>query len=311
MTDPAHRYRVFGLVAESDIPLPELVPDVTQAPADLTIRRTHIGGRDGLTPAEEFGGVLSLFTPEADLLFWPQVGAFRVRGVASIDYDPNEGVEASLISQPLLGAVLALSLRRRGLLTLHGSAVELSAGAAIFLGDKGAGKSTTAATMVNAGFPLLTDDVVAIKTGGSPRLFPGYPLVKLTAEAESAVRIESRQLPSPHPGFGKARLRVEADFDVRPRRPVAALVLVRGQELALNRIAGAEALTALMRFSFSTRFGSSLTRGKIAAEHLAQCASLTREIFVGTLTVPHSLDRLGAVPEWLDREISIQANGVT
>ncbi|KAK0340476.1 hypothetical protein LTR94_030339, partial [Friedmanniomyces endolithicus] len=150
MNAPSYRYRLFGLVAVSDFELPELVKDETGAAVDLTIQQRSIGNREALRPAEDFGGVLGHFSAEEDVLFWPQVGAFRVRGVHAIDYDPNEGVGPSLISQPLLGAVVALILRRRGLLTLHGSAVELSAGAVVFLGDKGAGKSTTAAAMVGA-----------------------------------------------------------------------------------------------------------------------------------------------------------------
>lgn len=62
----------------------------------------------------------------------------------------------------LLGPVLGFVLRLRGTLCLHATVIGLGESAFAIMGPSGAGKSTLAATFAKAGFPVLSDDVVAI-----------------------------------------------------------------------------------------------------------------------------------------------------
>jgi len=62
----------------------------------------------------------------------------------------------------LLGPVLGLALRLRGVTCLHASAVALNGEAVAFVGMEGAGKSTTAAAFAREGHGVLSDDVVAL-----------------------------------------------------------------------------------------------------------------------------------------------------
>ena len=61
----------------------------------------------------------------------------------------------------LLGPVLGLLLRFRGITCLHASAVAIDGSVIAFVGAEGAGKSTTAAAFARAGFAAVSDDVVA------------------------------------------------------------------------------------------------------------------------------------------------------
>lgn len=85
----------------------------------------------------------------------------------------------------LYGTVFAYILQARGYLVLHGSAVVVDNKAVIFSGDSGAGKSTTAAAMVARGYPLITDDVVALRynAAGELMMLPGSQRVKLWDDA--------------------------------------------------------------------------------------------------------------------------------
>jgi hypothetical protein len=80
----------------------------------------------------------------------------------------------------LLGPVMGFVLRLRDVVCLHASAVALSDRAIALVGLPGAGKSTTAAAFASAGFPVLSDDIVALADNG-PQFFvqPGYPRVNL------------------------------------------------------------------------------------------------------------------------------------
>lgn len=298
-TPRLRRYSAFGLRIEADLALPELEPDMGSGPPDLRIR---LGSAPSILDTE--APAAFRFQEDEALLSWRDVGDFRILGRDLIVYQPRAGVDEALVSLPLLGPVMGVLLERRGLLTLHGSAVELSAGVAVFLGDKGAGKSTTAAALVRAGKTLLTDDIVAVDCRGTPRLYPAYPQVKLTEEASASIAVDGEAMARPHPAFEKRRLRLDAPFDPAPREPKAALVLERGAAFALHPLRGAAALTALIRFSYATRFGRDLISGRSAADHLRQCAALSQKISVCRMVVPNDLGALAQLPDWLESEIS-------
>ena len=80
----------------------------------------------------------------------------------------------------LMGPVMGFVLRLRGTLCLHASAVVIGARAIAVVGPPGAGKSTAAAAFACLGFPVLSDDIVALAEGNGQFLVqPGYPRVNL------------------------------------------------------------------------------------------------------------------------------------
>src|SRR2546423_599230 len=84
----------------------------------------------------------------------------------------------------LLGQVLSFALVKRGLESLHSSAVVINGGAIGFLGDCGQGKSTLLASFVAAGYRQLTDDLLLLKKSRTSIMaFPGPPRIKLMPES--------------------------------------------------------------------------------------------------------------------------------
>ncbi|CAN5359816.1 hypothetical protein BH09PSE1_BH09PSE1_04980 [soil metagenome] len=296
-----HHYKAFGLEIVSDLAMPELAQG-TGAPTDVTIRAGTIEGE--LAYAEQ--PVLYRFREESgdtrDLMSWNEVASFEISGDDRITYAGAPGSGDALVSLPMLGPVMAILLHRRGLLTLHGSAINIEGRAAVFLGDKGAGKSTTAAALVQAGYPLVTDDIVAVALGQgeTPLVWPGYPQVKLTDNATEALPFaDAETMPSPHPDFGKHRHLLGGEFDCASVPLSEAVVLQRGEELAIERLAGMDAVQALMRFSYVTRFGERVLAGVTKATHFRQCVEIAQTATVCRLTVPHDLTRLSAVADAL------------
>lgn len=76
--------------------------------------------------------------------------------------------------------VFSFSLLKLGVEAFHASSVALGDKAVAFLGESGYGKSTLAASFLRKGFPLLTDDVLAIREKDG-RFFtsPGAAQIKL------------------------------------------------------------------------------------------------------------------------------------
>lgn len=96
----------------------------------------------------------------------------------------------------LLGPVLGLLLRLRGVTCLHASAISLGDKAVAFVGPEGAGKSTTAAAFAKEGCPVISDDVVALtETNGCFFVYPAYPYLCLWPESTEMIYGSADALP--------------------------------------------------------------------------------------------------------------------
>ncbi|WP_318011853.1 MULTISPECIES: serine kinase [unclassified Mesorhizobium] len=285
-----HFYRAYGLVVSSDVALPELTPTAPATP-DLEIAVGPIDFPDGAS----HGATAFRFEATRQYLSWQAVGTFMISDGRRIDVDPAPGIDDPLLAFPLLGPVMALVLHRRGLLVLHASAIAVDGKSVIFMGDKGAGKSTTAGAMIRAGHRLITDDVVALDLSdpGRPMILPGFPQLKLAADAAGAIRLEQAEVrPQVHPQIDKAQHRLHDGFAAEAVPVSRIYVLERGERAVISQLAGVAALPAIIKFSYITRFGRQALTGDLAAAHLSQCAKIAGLIGVNRLEVPAGLARL-------------------
>ncbi|TVQ55761.1 MAG: hypothetical protein EA366_10445 [Spirulina sp. DLM2.Bin59] len=143
--------------------------------------------------------------------FWLQQTAAKI----TAHWPPELTLEDTVTY--LIGPVLAFWLRWRGVLCLHGSAVQMGEGAIAFVGPAGAGKSTTAALFAQAGYSVITDDVVVIQQhpGGKPHIIPGYPRLRLWQNSVQLLYGSPQALPRivpNHPTWDKQYL----DLTQRP-----------------------------------------------------------------------------------------------
>ncbi|KQX18098.1 MULTISPECIES: hypothetical protein [unclassified Sphingomonas] len=291
---PATEYFAFGLSIRSDVPLPELSPsELTGRHPDLAIRLEPCGRS---LPPEGTGVVIDLDPAGGHYLAWPGVAAFRFRGTGRIDVEPYAGVPAALLAFPLLGPIFGLMLHLRGALVLHASAVAIGGASAVFVGDKMAGKSTTAAAFIEAGHRLLTDDLLAIDLVDPlvPRILPAFAQLKLSEESSAAIDLDGAEaLALPHAGLPKRQFRLSGGFSHRQVRPDDIFVLERGGDApSVEPLEGFDALRAVMRFSYVARFGRAVLQGTAEADHMQRCARLARQARLWRLRIPAGLDRL-------------------
>jgi hypothetical protein len=135
----------------------------------------------------------------------------------------------------LLGPVLGLLLRFRGVTCLHASAVAIDDSVVAFVGAEGAGKSTTAAAFARAGYAVVSDDVVAlIEREGDFFVSPAYPHVCLWPESVEMLYGSTDALPPFIPNWEKRRLSFENggvrfENGVLPLRAIYLLDEVRGE----------------------------------------------------------------------------------
>lgn len=122
---------------------------------------------------------------------------FRVDSTLSLVYvDRVQPVSEEDAASFLLGPVLGILLRLRGMTCLHASAVEIGGEAVAFVGVPGAGKSTTAAIFAENGHSVLTDDIVALeKRGRCFMVLPGFPFLNLLPESMALLSGAAEALP--------------------------------------------------------------------------------------------------------------------
>ena len=284
-----YSYRAFGLLIGSELKLAELTVDPSGAAPDLLIRRAPLLPPGELTDDEaqlrvEGGRVVMTYPGVAAFWLSPEEG--------SVSVAPERGAE-HLVSLPLLGPVMAVYLHLGGRLVLHASAVRRAGRAVAFVGDKGAGKSTTAAACVKTGAGLLTDDLlVCLLTDGPIRCEPTFSQLKLNADAARALPLEAGEaVASPHPLFSKHIIRLP---DVPPDSPplTALCELVRGEHLALQRLSASEALGVVLRFSYVGRYGPTFLSGAQGALHFRRGADMAARVAVWRLQAPGSIEEL-------------------
>lgn len=160
----------------------------------------------------------------------------------------------------LLGPVIGLLLRLRGVVCLHGSAVAIGGDRAVaFVGEAGAGKSTIAAAFALRGARVLTDDIAALSRRGDRwEVEPGVPSVRLWDDSVALLLETPAALPLMAAGWEKRYLDLRsrgAGFSVDRPLPLAGihvLALDAGQpDAGPQRLSLREALIALVRNTYA------------------------------------------------------------
>jgi hypothetical protein len=163
----------------------------------------------------------------------------------------------------LLGPVIGRILRLRGITCLHASAIDVGGRAVLFVGPKGAGKSTLAAAFAIRRVPVLADDTVSLRESDLGwSAVPGYPRLRLWPESAHSLVQSAGEAGFLPPGESGSARRYHLDlmaprFGFRPEpRPLGAVYLLqRGNATDDNMpsVAGvrpAEGVVSLVDHSF-------------------------------------------------------------
>lgn len=300
----------FGLQWGSmELDLPELAvardenrdPDVIIQPEDSSTWPAIEGGPSDTPFLQMAGGDLRL-TVE-------QIGQFRITGGTHIAWHRDHpGVSDQDLRTFLLGSAVGALLIQRGMLVLHGNALERDGQAIVCLGQSGAGKSTLAYALMRQGWRLLADDLVAVTPDGC--VLPGIPRIKLWHDAAKAFGLDPGKLPPIRQGLHKYLLMGDAVQRATAATPLKAMYLLRqNREEAttaevprITRIQSQK--TAALRLrnqAFRPRFVRGL--GQEGANFMAM-ARLQRTVPLAVLPVPSGI---AAMQAWLEQQDLLQA----
>jgi hypothetical protein len=225
-------------------------------------------------------------------------------GLARISAPAFEGRALYFATHPLASVALMELLERRRLYSLHAACLTDGGDRGVLLaGPSGSGKSTLTLALVRAGCSLLSDDIVFLETGVSPKAGPACPPVRALGFADAvglteyaADRFaELRPLldAAPTAGFPKRLHRIEALFDTVPRPACVPVAVVfpqvdPGARSRLARLDGSEALLRLVPDVL-------LTDAAATQAHLAAIAALVEQVECFALVAGSDLERAAAL----------------
>ena len=217
-------YTAYGLRVRSALPLPfALLPDTPDDEPDITVR---LGEAPATLPAPVGAGVRGVVweaAPGAFVLNVDGVARYLVTGGCDVMVEPRGGGDRDM-GHFLAGPVFVALLRQRGVVAFRASAVATEAGAVLFAGGSGVGKSVLLAALVARGHAMLADVATAVapSEGGRVRALPAFPRIHLWADALDAlgwrgragetVRAGVEKYPVPVQRFHAAPLPVRAVY---------------------------------------------------------------------------------------------------
>lgn len=275
-------YHAFGLVIESTVACPELLPQ--EGAPDVTIYYGDVPESldDGIAKNAWYQQ-----NSEAVLLKIDSIAKYLILRGEKIIIERASGSHDDEVRLYLFGSAFGALLHQRGMLPLHGSAIEVHGSAVVFVGPSGCGKSTLAGAFHQRGYRLVADDicVLSTSTGEPPMIFPGFPRLKLWSDALKKLGKNSDELPRIIAELDKYHLSLKEEFCdyPRPLRRIYELAPADTQEIAITRLQGMEKLTTLIDHTYRLEF---LTRPERKQRHFKQCAVAARHAAVSRVTRP-------------------------
>jgi hypothetical protein len=301
-----YSYFAFGLQVQSPFPLPQLMDCSGEADVVISLGPVSEPHSSALV-VPPISGLVAASSEEYHF-HWENIGKFSVREGKYVQIEPALDVPEQVLHLPLLGVIFATLLHQRGILVLHASAVNIEGQTAAFIGNKGWGKSTTAATLHGRGHTLITDDVLAISLANPDRpvVLPGFPQFKLWPEAAASSLGDNPDDVDTLPylvegsGFTKRARRAQANFSLEPVPLGSIYVLAGGDSLQIVPLSPNEALAQLVAHSYCSRFPKQMLSGLAGMRHFQQCAAVVNHASVKELQRQRDLEALPLVAQIIE-----------
>jgi hypothetical protein len=318
------RYLLYGLVVESDRPLPGLREEPEAGAADL---RLWLGSHP-VDPS-------SISTPwhlsdRRNAAGEPTLAAFRsgdgawrrLRYADATEFTVSaDGTRVGCTWRApltledactyLFGPVCGLVLRLRGAACVHASAVAAGGGALLVCGGSGSGKSTTAAAFAARGRKILADDVAALDGEGERvTVRAAYPHLRLWPDAVEALYGSDDALPALTPNWEKRYLDLAGGDPIfhAESLPVAAVALLGARAEDAPRLEPVRAPDAVMALVANT-YMAWLPDLAAQARDLALYARLAREVPVFRVAAHADPARLGELCALLEARLGLTSTG--
>jgi hypothetical protein len=299
-------YKAYGLAVFSEIELPELSVAGEETAWDLCIRRGEVVLPVMKKTPIYRRGIRALFGKDQEgnlILHWEGVATYKAMLGNQLIISPLTE-DANLLSLFTVSEALGLILFQKGYFLLHASAVKVGGKAWCFMGNPGAGKSTTAAAFVKAGCPLLSDDLTAITFdgGGKAVVIPGYPQLKIWDNAVEGLAYDRSDVEPVSEGVNKFSYKPDHNFDHEPVPLGEVYFLHKAKNKTVLQVLNASAIPLETLKNFPLPIG--LLSGESLKNHFLQSFQCAGSAKMWRKRRPEGF---ASLERWVNESISLNA----
>lgn len=300
----AETYALYGLTLQSAVPLPCPSVDQPLASPDAVLVECGVAeiaqacNQEQISFQEEGFWRCSIFADGSAHVVWKEHFEFVVSaGAEQVLWRKLQQVPDEVFFTYFLGQVLSYCLLARGIEPLHATAIQVGDQAIAFLGDSGAGKSTLAATFLEKGYTLLTDDVLALEfRGDSVWVRPGIARVKLNPDSADAVFSGRRSIPM-NSFTTKMIFALNNSQHASREVPLRALYVLPQKpgksRIMIRRLSGRASFLPIVQNTFN----DTVLHPDRLKQQFAFAARLAGLVPIQRLSYPRRLDKLPAVAD--------------
>ncbi len=301
-------YKVYNVTIKAPFAIPELV-GTGDDQADIIIKEDRVPDNlENISGSGDFfGGTMQYQINSSDVLLKiDNIGKYWIKDKKTIVIDRILGVSDADIALYLLGTCFAYIVMLNGGFAIHGSAIKIGDSCIIFTGDSGAGKSTTAARLIEKGYSLLADDVCVITfdTKGRAIVHPAYPQLKLWDNSVEKLGYDKAELKTVSDSWQKFRLSAKDIYHSMPVRVshVFELKPSDSEEIQCLAVQGFDKLKLLLSNTYRNFFIPTLNLEKA---HFQFCTQLAKQIEVKQIERPRKVFLLDELIDWIESEIKV------
>ncbi len=316
-------YRLFGVILRSDFSLAIRTPLPGMGKPDVTFTRKLVdslafGSWQGIPPSyispiknKNGKSVLHAFQRhDGYVLHFPDTADFYLTAECILCHQLHKTGDFE-IERWLVGTVLSLWLESRGVPVLHASSVLIEGKAVAFLSTSLAGKSTLAASLMQCGYPLLTDDALALECDDSHCVgHSGYPRMRLWPDQAKHFLGHYEDLELAHPDYSKRNVSVDSDgigAFCDKSMPVGCIYIPQRKDLQGNggtveilSVSSRDAFMDLVCYSFVSRM---LSKFGMQEDRMQLLMQVVQRVPIRRLNYPNGLEFLPHVCETIVEDV--------
>lgn len=246
-------YFAYGLTIASEIDFPELVPITLADTPDVKVTIGRVP--DNLYENTDNEPLNLYLSPTEYLLQVNGTASYYAKEGNEVIIEPYANTCEKSIRLFFLSNAMAAILYQRKQIPLHGSAIYNHDGVVLFLGDSGAGKSTTVATLETKGYRIFSDDVcVPFVKGNHIEIHAAYPMMKLWKDTFHKIDIGNYHDDARiRPDIEKYSKFFNESFSTAPRRVNKIFILEKSlsdNPLQIKTLKGIEAFKHLQNYAY-------------------------------------------------------------
>jgi len=271
------------------MPFPELLPLQSDDAFDLTIAWGAIPDIE-----KTLNGFHSEFYDITSTVY-----RITIKGVASyfvqegknIVIDAEANADEDSIRLFCLSNAFAAALQQRKTIPLHCAALVDNGELVMILGDSGAGKSTTMASLMKKGLKPFSDDVcvpVLDAENGKISFYSSYPMMKFLKETIELVGLENAMDRKVRPGVEKYGTYFHQSFLKDALKPKLILLLEKSDQVSSPTVATISGIELFTRLESNAYRGAYLGFSDLKKEHFMLFTKLANQSACFVLKRPSS-----------------------